>query len=327
VSQAGLIDIEASHPTIPTRFDGDAGSAIPVSNVLEVQGLTVANATYVKPVFVSCSGNTAVVNVQTGSVVTGAPADSNDAGLASFDDTYFTQDANGWVSFIGPSTSQTITGDSGGALSPVAGNWNIIGTSVQGVSSSGFGDTLTFTVADATAITKGVSSYFISDFSVIGGDVSLVDSVVKSVTTDSGVLTPSSHSFSILGGVGASVTHAGTVITVDTSGGGFDWIIVTDAAATLVSGQGVFANRGTLVTLTLPAVAALGDVFRVINKGAGFVKIAQNAGDTIQFSDHVTTAGVGGSLTATAVGDALEIVAIGVNEYYVASSIGNWDYA
>ena len=52
--QAGLIDIEASHPTIPTQFDGDSGSAVPVGNLLDIQGLTVANATYAKPVFYNC---------------------------------------------------------------------------------------------------------------------------------------------------------------------------------------------------------------------------------------------------------------------------------
>lgn len=91
----------------------------------------------------------------------------------------------------------------------------------------------------------------------------------------------------------------------------------------MVSDTGVFANRGTLVTLTLPAVT-LGDTFRVINKGAGFVRIAQNASDQITFGTSATTAGITGYLEATAVGDAIEIIALAANELYVASSVGNW---
>ena len=56
----------------------------------------------------------------------------------------------------GTSVGKTITGDSGGALSPTSGNWNILGNSSQGVSSSGSGSSLTFTVADASTSQKGV---------------------------------------------------------------------------------------------------------------------------------------------------------------------------
>ena len=38
VSQAGIIDVEAANPQIPTSFLTDAGSAIPIANVLEILG-------------------------------------------------------------------------------------------------------------------------------------------------------------------------------------------------------------------------------------------------------------------------------------------------
>lgn len=101
MSQAGLVDIEASHPQIPTSITTDSGTAIPIANNLELLGDTVANGTFPEPTWTTASGKTVEVNVQVGSAITGAPADNNDAGLVSFDDTVFAVDANGYVTFVG----------------------------------------------------------------------------------------------------------------------------------------------------------------------------------------------------------------------------------
>jgi hypothetical protein len=84
----------------------------------------------------------------------------------------------------------------------------------EGVDTSFTGDTLTIAGEDASTTNKGIASFNSDDFDVAAGAVSLEDTVVKSVTTDSGALTPSSHGFSILGGEGVDVTHSGTSITV-----------------------------------------------------------------------------------------------------------------
>jgi len=75
-------------------------------------------------------------------------------------------------------------------------------------------NTLTISAEDATTSNKGVASFNTDDFNVTSGAVELKDTVVKTVTTDSGALTPSTHGFSILGGEGIDVTHSGTTITV-----------------------------------------------------------------------------------------------------------------
>jgi len=67
--------------------------------------------------------------------------DATKVGTCSFDSARFTVDTNGFVSLNGSGAAQTITGDSGGALSPTAGNWNILGRS--GSKTSGSGSTLT----------------------------------------------------------------------------------------------------------------------------------------------------------------------------------------
>jgi len=105
VSNAHIIDIESAYPQIPTQFDADTGSAIPVGNILEILGVTVANATYSGPLHTTGSGNTLTANIQVGTERTGAPTDKNDAGIVSFDDTVFAVDAHGYVTLkSGPGT-------------------------------------------------------------------------------------------------------------------------------------------------------------------------------------------------------------------------------
>ena len=74
--------------------------------------------------------------------------------------------------------------------------------------------TTTIAGEDASTTNKGIASFATADFGVTSGAVSLDDSVVKTVTTDSGSMTPSSHGFSVLGGEGMDVTHSGTTVTV-----------------------------------------------------------------------------------------------------------------
>jgi len=74
--------------------------------------------------------------------------------------------------------------------------------------------TVTIDAELATTTNKGVASFDVNDFTVTLGAVELVDRVVKSITTDSGSLVPSTHTFEIRGGEGIDVTHATNVITV-----------------------------------------------------------------------------------------------------------------
>jgi hypothetical protein len=114
-------------------------------------------------------------------------------------------------------------------------------------------NTVTIAAEDASTSNKGVASFADADFNVTSGAVELKDTVVKSVTTDSGALTPATHGFSILGGEGIDVTHSGSTITVageDASTSNKGVASFADANFTVTSGA-VSTKNITLGSSTL----------------------------------------------------------------------------
>lgn len=112
----------------------------------------------------------------------------------------------------GASDVDTLTGDSGGAISPAAGNITIAGG--EGIDTSGSGSTITIAGEDATSANKGIASFVAADFSVSSGAVSLGDDVVKDVGTDSGAVTPATHTLNIVGGEGIDTSGATDTVTI-----------------------------------------------------------------------------------------------------------------
>lgn len=87
----------------------------------------------------SLNGSELTIQIQRSTAV--AATDVTKNGVSHFDSARFTVDANGFVSLNASGAGETITGDSGGALNPSSGNWNILGRS--GSKTSGSGSTLT----------------------------------------------------------------------------------------------------------------------------------------------------------------------------------------
>ena len=170
-----------------------------------------------------------------------------------------------------------------------------------------------------------------SDNLIIGNDGVAADNNVMRLGTQGAGAGQQNSAF--MAGI-AGVTVAGTAQTVVidpatgelgvASGGATSWTDVTGTSDTMVAGGGYVANNAGLVSLTLPASCSLGDELKVVTKGAGFVRIVQNALQTIQFGTSTSTSGVGGSITATAVGDTVTVVCTADDEFYVMSSIGTW---
>lgn len=132
----------------------------------------------------------------------------------------------------------------------------------------------------------------------------------------------------------ASVGTSGQVLTSngagalptfqDASGGGLTWNEETGTSATMSVNNAYIANNASLVTLTLPTTAAVGDIVRVVGKGAGGWKIAQNASEIIHYSSVDTTTGTGGSLDSTNQYDSVELVCTVANtEWTYVSGSGS----
>jgi hypothetical protein len=129
----------------------------------------------------------------------------------------FTVDAQGRLTAAGTAnvaTNLSIAADTGtpDTVSLLTDTFTISGG--EGIDTAVTNNTITISGEDASTSNKGVASFNSDDFNTTDGHVELEDTVVKTVTTDSGALTPSAHGLSILGGEGLDVTHTGTTITV-----------------------------------------------------------------------------------------------------------------
>lgn len=206
-------------------------------------GITVTN---------NDGGNTSTVSI-TNTTVTGAgtPVGSSTAIPVI---TFNAQGQLTAVSTASITTTLGIAADTGTDSIALASD-TLTFTGGEGIDTSINSSTNTITIAaeDATISNKGVASFADADFNVTSGAVELKDTVVKSVTTDSGALTPSTHGFSILGGEGIDVTHASTTITVageDASTSNKGVASFADANFTVSSGA-VSAKNITLGSSTL----------------------------------------------------------------------------
>lgn len=124
--------------TVGKTITGQSGGALsPTAGNWNISGAVTAAGT--SPVVTSGAVSTLTVNVQTSQAL--AAADATKIGLSNFDSASFAVAATGFVTLSTTGVGKTITGDSGGALSPSSNNWNILGLS--GSKTSGSGATLT----------------------------------------------------------------------------------------------------------------------------------------------------------------------------------------
>lgn len=82
-------------------------------------------------------------------------------------------------------------------------------------------------------------------------------------------------------------------------------------------------NNASLVTITLPATAAVGSRLRVVGLGAGGWRVAQNASQLIHKSGTATTTGVTGHIDSSNRYDAATLICVVANtEWSIVDSQG-----
>ena len=231
----------------------------------------------------------------------------------------------------GTTTGKTITGNTGGALSPTGGNWNIfgsvIGPGTNPVSSAGSGSTLTLNVQISQAIaaadiTKlGISNFSSTDFAVTAtGFVTLASTGAgKTITGDSGgALSPTANNWNILGLSGSKTSGSGSTLTVKSPP--FSQV-GSSATSSLNTGEFVTAA----VTRTLPVSAGLadGDLFIYVCTTAGALVIQAVGSQKIRLGTILSSAA--GTATSTAIGDSITLRFDATQGFFMAvSSIGTW---
>jgi hypothetical protein len=105
------------------------------------------------------------------------------------------------------------------------------------------------------------------------------------------------------------------------------WTTVTGTSQAAAVNTGYITNNASLVTVTLPTTAAVGDTVAIAGQGAGGWKLAQNASEVIYFGNATTTTGTGGYLASTHRRDSVVLVCITADtEWEVYSSIGSITY-
>lgn len=126
-------------------------------------------------------------------------------------------------------------------------------------------------------------------------------------------------------GSGISVTNGtGSITIAATNGQGITWNEVTGTSQTAVVNNGYLTNNVSLVTVTLPSTASVGQIVEVAGSGAGGWRIAQNASQVINFGVSATTTGTGGRLDSVNRYDAVRLICITANTTWsVISSQGN----
>jgi hypothetical protein len=300
MSQAGIISIPGSVPSIPTSFTTDSGSAVPIANDLNVFGSGAINT--------SGSGKTVTISVD--------DATTSVKGVASFDAADFTV-TSGVVTVNGSLSSLTFAGDSGTATQS-GGTITIAGGT--GLTSSASGATVTINLDSPVSVANGgtgqtsytngqllignTSGNTLTKASLTAGSGITITPGAGSITIaatasgltfagDSGTATESGGTVTFTGGTGLTSSAAGSTVTFN--------LDVPVAVASGGTGQTSYTDGQLLIgntsgnTLTKASLTAGSGI--TITPGAGSITIAATASGLTFAGDSGTATESGGTIT------------------------------
>lgn len=124
----------------------------------------------------------------------------------------------------------------------------------------------------------------------------------------------------LTGGAGIVVTPGAGTLTISGAAGGFTWNDITGTAQTLASGNGYASNNASLVTFTLPTLAAFGETYLIAGLNLGGWTVQQASGQTIHLGNATTTLTTG-SLSSTNQYDSLFITCLVANTVFTAYAV------
>ncbi len=245
MSQAGIIDIINTNPTIPTTFIADTGSAVPIANILEILGTSVAAG--IVPLRTVGSGNTITIEIQRGQAF--ASSFSERAGIVSFDSTSFAVDANGFVTFTGGAGTVTSVSGTANRITSTGGTTPVIDISAAYVGQTSITTLGTITTGTWQGSAIGPTFGGTGQTTYATGDI-LYASAANVLSklpagTNTQVLTLAAGVPSWASPASAGVTSvSGTANRITSTGGATP---VIDIAATYV-GQTSITTLGTITT-------------------------------------------------------------------------------
>lgn len=119
------------------------------------------------------------------------------------------------------------------------------------------------------------------------------------------------NSAALTAGSGISIVNASGSVTISSSTSGMSWSTTTVSVNPVVVGSGYVANSAGLLTFTLPATAAVGDMVSVEGLGAGGWVLTANTGQTIKLGPLTTSSG--GSLASVLSSDNVYVTCVVAN--------------
>jgi hypothetical protein len=327
-SPLGTITIGYSSPNITIDLAGGAvavekfamqtgtSPVVPTGGIVTFNGSRVAAGT--NPVRTNGTGaNTMQLEVQISQAI--AATDATKIGLSAFDSASFSVDANGFVTAAGGGLIKTITGNTGGAEVPLAGNFNILGTGSITVAGSANTETVQLTGLTNHAIQIGAGTATLTQLAATAttgqilqnnasADPSWSTATYPSTTTVSQLLYSSATN--VVSGLATAnrgvLTTGATGVPVITALAADGQLIIgstagAPAAATLTAGAGISITNGSNSITIAASTGAFtwsetSGAFNAVKQNGYFITTTATAtlpaspteGDTIIFSVDTT---------------------------------------